>query len=386
MSVQTFKFKSRSEDTEHTVTVGANGHLHCTCRGFKTPSRCWHVRDVADQLGLPQSSRSNTKSLALPLEESVASDQSPAPPKAWASHEEQRAFKVAKDMLVNGTSTEVPRGITRFTPHPGCVEPMLGRALKEGESIDQYTGRAGWTLEEKYDGHRVIVFVDEKRIPRMWSRDNNPRDISRHLVNALQYLAPGLYDGELFIPGKSSTDVTRRDLLHKHRLVLFDVLFVYNPDDGEYHGCMHYSLRSRREHLTVAMSRIVHGEVFQAPWRDAHPIHLNEIWSRGGEGVMLKLDTEAYAPGRRQWIKFKKEEIGRGKITGFKAGKLGPCAIVCARDEHGIDVQCKARDTRMRHAFEANPNSFINKTLVFSYQQKTADGRYRHPMADHIEE
>jgi hypothetical protein len=93
-----------------------------------------------------------------------------------------------------------------------------------------------------------------------------------------------------------------------------------------------------------------------------------------------------YEPGRRVWLKFKKEETGRMTVTGYKEGKLGPHAVVCGVDAHGVKVQCKTLDTAMRTAFDANPDTFIGKTLVFNYQQKTRDGRYRHPRADHFED
>jgi ATP-dependent DNA ligase len=101
---------------------------------------------------------------------------------------------------------------------------------------------------------------------------------------------------------------------------------------------------------------------------------------------MLKRNDESYQPGRRVWLKFKKELIERMKVTGFKAGKMGPHSVVCGVDAHGVKVQCKTLDNAMRAKFDTNSESFIGRTLVFNYQQKTDDGRYRHPRCDHFEE
>lgn len=366
MTQQTFKFPSRSSDAEHTVTVGANNHMHCTCNGFKSPSKCWHVREVSERLNIPHTVWSSTP--ALPGIQ-VISKEEPDDPFVNYSKEIQAARESFK-----------------------FIEPMLGKALKEGDSIDNYVGDPRWSMELKYDGHRIILHVDANHVSTAYSRDNNQRELSRHIVNHLQYLAPGVYDGELYIPGKSSTHVTRKDMLHKHKLVLFDILSVYAPEDvgridaQGYRSTLHLPLSARRSLLTMAMSKVPNVEVFQATWVRVQPDYLQEIWKAGGEGVMLKRDDESYQPGRRVWPKFKKELTERMTVTGFKAGKLGPHSRVCGEDKHGVKVQCKTLDTRMRAAFDADPDAFIGRTLVFNYQQKTDDGRYRSPRCDHFEE
>lgn len=396
MTVQTFTFPSRSTDDTYVVTVGANQHLHCTCPGFRSPSRCWHVRDVADELGLAQTSRSTTLGLPLPLQEA-------------ANH-------IADDMLLNGigprVSVEEPRGILAgdIPPAPKpwgsephgtfvvdlnapvvgptqddlFVEPMLGRPLKEGQSIEEYENRVDWSMEEKYDGWRVQVHVNERQIPTMTTRDQNRVSIPAHLLNALRSLPAGVYDGEVFILGKTHTDVRRLDLKHHWKLVLFDVTMVRMPD-GQYQTTWHIPLRGRRQLLGFALSKTSHPDLFQSPVYIVSRTRLNAIWAAGGEGVMLKNDLETYQPGARRWIKFKKEQHTPVRITGFKTGKMGPCSVVCGVDENGIKVQCKTLDAKMRAAFEANPDSFVGRTLMIAFTTRTSSGRFQHPRAEYLE-
>jgi hypothetical protein len=383
MSTQTFPFPSRSSNATHTVTVGANGHLVCTCPGFRSPSKCWHVREVAEKLGLPNTAMSTT------------------PPLPWGDSPTGRLTRnePALQALPGTPAHQVERALAGMPPDM-FIEPMLGKALKEGDTIENYVNNMFMTLEFKYDGHRVILHKDANGIVLFWSRDHNlmTSRVGRHIIAACQMLAPGTYDGELFIPGLSSTDAPRKDMYHKQKLVLFDILRVYAPEDvgradaGGWRSTLHLPLRDRRSLLQMAMSKVPnndwtsrHADVFQAPSFAVKKEILDNAWDRGEEGVMLKDVRAPYEPGRRVWLKFKKEETGRMTVTGYKEGKMGPHAVVCGVDVHGIKVQCKARDTAMRTAFDKDPDVFIGKTLVFSYQQKTRDGRYRHPRADHFE-
>lgn len=382
MTVQVFEYPSRSSDDIHKVTVGANNHLHCTCTGFRTPSKCWHVRDVAEKLGLPQTSRSTTPAL-LPF---VRPEDIPPAPEPWASESGHKRLEA------NGLGwiTDKPRRTfvdapSTARPEYFFIEPMLGRGLTDGEKIDHWEGNSKWTLERKYDGMRVQLFIDENRIPRMLSRDQNVQQIARHLLNPMRSLAPGLYDGELFIPGKTHTDVKRKDLIHKHKLALFDVLMIFNPDGG-WQTVTDLALMHRRKLLEYAMSQAANIDLFQSPALPVKADVLAQIWSEGGEGVMLKCLFDTYQPGRRVWIKFKKKQHMTVRIIGFLPGKLGPCSRIRCQQDNGIEIRCKTLDTKMRKAFESNPDSFVGRRLVIEYTEKTVGGRVQHPRAEYLED
>lgn len=50
--VHTFTYPSSRENVHpHTVVVYDTGKVSCSCRGFSTPNKCWHIRDAAKRLG-----------------------------------------------------------------------------------------------------------------------------------------------------------------------------------------------------------------------------------------------------------------------------------------------------------------------------------------------
>ena len=48
-----WKVESASrEGVEHTVAIGADGTITCTCDGFKYRKRCWHTKMLREHLGI----------------------------------------------------------------------------------------------------------------------------------------------------------------------------------------------------------------------------------------------------------------------------------------------------------------------------------------------
>lgn len=286
--------------------------------------------------------------------------------------------------------------VNAFIPPPGFIEPMKGRALPDDrtqhEWIEHYSKLSGWVLEEKYDGHRLIVRINEKRHGIAWAASGLLRSLPPHLHNHLQLLAPGTYDGELYIPGKTSTDVTALKLQHKLKIVLFDILEVY--DAGVYRSSMHMTFSNRRMLLERATSNLREGhkllDVAITDQSVVSPDALDAIWARGGEGAMIKNVLSTYQPGKRidGWLKFKRTLATETRIVGYESGRLGPYSRVKAVDKSGVVVSVKTLNDDWRRRFKTNPEHYIGKTLVISYlplaNDRTAKGKYRSPMFDHI--
>jgi ATP-dependent DNA ligase len=260
------------------------------------------------------------------------------------------------------------------------ISPMLACALPEGKTIDDY--RDGWMLEEKYDGHRVIIHVSEERHVTVWSRQGNVKTLPFHLVSALKKLPGCTADGEMYIPGGISTDVTDKLRQHELKIVLFDLLAVGAQE------AMTLASSHRRRLLLTAAERLEGNAVTVAPQFPVSAEGLQQIWDRGGEGAVIKRDC-TYRAGKRvkEWIKFKREQAAEGTVIGFVAGKEAgstPHSIIVALDRHGVEVRMKSLNDAWRAAFATRSHEVLGKTIVFSYQERTRDGRYRHPMADHI--
>jgi ATP-dependent DNA ligase len=111
------------------------------------------------------------------------------------------------------------------------------------------------------------------------------------------------------------------------------------------------------------------------------------IWKRGGEGAILKRRLAYYQPGARSrdFIKVKAVATVPMTVLGYEKGKQGPYSTVRVQDADGIETTVKTLDMDALNAFEADPESFIGRTLRIEYQERTPDGLYRHPRWDRWE-
>jgi ATP-dependent DNA ligase len=337
-----FEFESASEPgIKHKTTLLDSGRVTCTCKGARNGRDCWHIKSVQAEQEMHTS-----PALVLPFE---PADSRPAP--------------------------------------LGFIEPMCASALDDDKTIADYQ-KHDWILEEKYDGHRMIIRVHRaaattEGLATAWSRQGNVRVLPPHIQERMQHLPDGIYDGELYLPGGTSTDVTRKDKQHLLKLVIFDLLMASNVSAMELEN-----LRRRRA-LELAIIKLdpLNNSVSMAPQYSVTEDGLQKIWDRGGEGAIIKWQGTVYVPGARSktWIKFKKGQFEKVIVTGFKPGELGPHSIIEAKDTHGVRVSVKALNNKWRAVFDAEGgDKFIGEELVISYQEKTSKGKYRSPMADHF--
>jgi bifunctional non-homologous end joining protein LigD len=297
------------------------------------------------------------------------------------------------------------------------IKPMLAVPMTKG-TINDWND---WAIEEKFDGHRLVVCVerdDEACAQRTirgvkvtaWTRPRkhagdvsgksmNTRPLPAHLVANLSRLPAGVYDGEL-LGGETSTDVTRTDLAHTLRFVVFDVL----QQDGQ--DVMTRSYDQRREILVSILHRAI-GNVSLASAKVVTcqadvTRFVDEVWSRGGEGAILKRRAAPYRPGKRSpdFIKVKKLLTTVCTVVGFEAtrGKVlnrGAYATVVLRDDAGHETSVKTVDDAQLEEFNkqgawaknANvPHPAIGRKLRIEYQDIAADGGYRHPRWDRWED
>lgn len=270
--------------------------------------------------------------------------------------------------------------MTQTFEAPKLFKPMLAHALPANKTIDDYAD-GKHVLEQKYDGHRLLVAVTPTHI-HAYSRGGNTRVLPDHILDELKLVPPGTYDGELLVPGGTSTDVTSLHLVKRLELQLFDILAI--GDDT----CMHTTGEERRKLLVDACSALNKETscISVAEQFEVTAAELQRIWDSGGEGVIVKHKDQKYLEGKRPhgWVKFKKQAAAEVNIIGFEDGRNGPHSIILCEDDDGIPVRTKARDTSWLKQFEVDATSYIGRRLTISYQQRTADGKYRHPMADHI--
>jgi len=210
---------------------------------------------------------------------------------------------------------------------PPPVEPMLAKIA------DALPGEPGFLFEPKWDGFRAIVFcTDEQTL--LQSRDLKP--LNRYfpeLEEALHAALPRgcVLDGEIVVSSPRGLDfdalqqrihpaASRIAKLAKEtpaRFVAFDLLGV----DGE--STMELPLAERRTRL----ERLLHGA--------EPPLHLTPVtrdraeaerWlaefeGAGLDGVVAKLESGPYQPGKRAMLKIKHVRSADCVVAGFRCYK-----------------------------------------------------------------
>jgi ATP-dependent DNA ligase len=208
-------------------------------------------------------------------------------------------------------------------------EPMLAKAT------DAIPAEGDFIFEPKWDGFRAMVFKDGDEV-RIQSRDLRPFErYFPELIDPLHQRLPDrcVVDGEIVIATGSGLDfealllrihpaASRVALLAKETpasMVVFDLLAI----DGE--DLRERPFSERRERLTAAL-----GE-------GSSPIHVTpatrdrtvaEDWFRrfegaGLDGVIAKLASSRYDPGKRGWLKIKHARTADCVVAGFRWHKDG---------------------------------------------------------------
>jgi len=266
------------------------------------------------------------------------------------------------------------------------ADPMLASAMKPPLACAAFDRTyRDWVLEEKLDGHRVVAFVRDEGViafsrPRGRSAAPNLRPLDPPIVAQLQRLGPGIYDGELVVPGGHAWDVVRIGATRV--LVLFDLLELH----GQRLTGLAYT--ARREQLLRELAMLPRDqtalstvESVPASWA-----MVQAIWRRGGEGAVLKRPDSAYRPGHRSpdWVKVKPHPHATLTVVGFEEGLSGPCSAFLLRDDTGTITTVKVLGHALLREVTARPSTFIGRRVVISYQQRTPSGTYRHGIFDHF--
>jgi bifunctional non-homologous end joining protein LigD len=279
------------------------------------------------------------------------------------------------------------------------IEPMYAAPMPA--VVPDFTEQ-DWVAEEKYDGHRLVVQVYVGQ-PLAWSRYGLVRVLPDHLMKALGYLPDGVYDGELFVPGKRSYGVT--EIVNGPDLVftMFDVPELLHTDMTK------QTYQNRRSHLKEALVRSGLGDsphvvlAPSTPILTAKQMHavVETIWARDGEGIILKRALSYYSPGKRpklDWIKIKALRSAVLTVVGFRESggqkvNRGPFAMVILEDIEGHLITVKTRNDAELDRFQqewkkrtGTQHPALGRKLRIEYQERTPDGSYRHPRWDRWED
>lgn len=292
------------------------------------------------------------------------------------------------------------------------IKPML--AVPMDTRVSFAKGR--YAVEEKYDGHRIIMRV-ANGVVNAWSRTGKERRIPKQILEAALKLPDGIYDGEFVVDTEQNArSYGVSDLSNEHKLcyIVFDIL--------ESHGTSTLTYTQGTRSAMVRSAVPPHGAVRaieQVEINNEQQLvdFLSEVWARDGEGAIIKDLQGKYEPGKRRrcWMKIKALHSAEMTCMGFVASKglienRGPFAIIVLRDDEGFFTMTKTRNMEQLALFEREFNEaglVLDDALYSSaviggrkvefltthprvgmrcrieYQERTPDGSYRSPRFDH---
>jgi DNA ligase-1 len=223
---------------------------------------------------------------------------------------------------------------------------MLATPVADAPEVMRRVGEEAW-IEDKYDGIRAQLHMEEDGTVRLFSRDLN--DVTRSFPEiveaaaALKQDAPLVIDGEL-VPWRQGSVLdfaslqTRLGRVRPSAALLAEVPVVLVAFDLLHAGgddLLETALRERRERLeALALPDRTGERLLLAHLASAQSVgevdrHFDDARERHNEGLMIKDPDSTYQPGRRGlgWLKLKKAlatldcvvvgvEWGHGKRRG----------------------------------------------------------------------
>jgi len=425
--------KSNPSAKPYETVVDDTGRFGCQCRGWtvlKTdpdnpgknkPRFCTHCEDIQRKYNLKvryegdyvyATNLGNLRNVANPVPGSVAvpvptTRKKSAPTKQTAVVDGIKIIDFDDDDEVIPVSNlaqavaDAEANIAANAPVHVYVDPMLAQPMPNVKDhkietvlaeLKNYPA-ADWALEEKFDGHRVIVSVSKGQV-KAWSRPGKDKDgkakqaivrtLPKHVEAEFKTFPDCTVDGEDYVPGMMSTDVTESSNTEARRFVVFDITNVAGNDaTGQTYDV-------RRELLEKVFEHVGGNNVTLADSVKPTAAFVRKILARGGEGGILKRRAATYQAGRRSpdVIKIKGLETALMKIDGFEKGKLGPASRIKVRnpkDNSETTVAAMGGGKELVEEMNANGKSHIGRMCYIEYQFRTPDGSYRHPRWDRWE-
>ena len=277
------------------------------------------------------------------------------------------------------------------------IPPMLASKIKDDFHFMPHT----WAVEEKYDGIRLVAEVTQG-VTTPWSRDGIIHLLPPQILFTLTTFPDCTLDGEIFVPGKRCYGTLTHANASEMIYCIFDVMVMHGVNLSNGHN---YDQRRQilidinRWHISPSVQLAWSSNV--ETWEEVED-YRDRVWSRDGEGLILKRRQSTYEVDRRSknWLKIKKLESAVLTIIGFEHSRgtkvnRGPYAMVRLRGDDGVTTTVKTKNDAECRKFEAEaeairqdglpdgmqpPHPALGRKLAIEYQERTKpDNAYREP-------
>ncbi|BHF72937.1 DNA ligase 3 [Sparganum proliferum] len=209
------------------------------------------------------------------------------------------------------------------------VLPMLAEPCRSAEIVLQKGHKGGGLLVEiKYDGERIQVHKKGTHFA-YFSRSLKP--VPSHKVKHLKEFLPVAFpsandliiDSEVLLLDTQTKKPLPFGTLGVHKRTAFKdatvCLFVFDCLYFNGRSLLNEPIRKRREileaNMTVVPDRILLSEKHDVSTKQDLNALMAHVFSEGLEGLVLKPLDSVYEPGKRHWMKIKKDYLGEGSMA-----------------------------------------------------------------------
>ena len=267
-----------------------------------------------------------------------------------------RNIKAVIDQVLELRKSGKPKGALKLGITLGQpVQPMLAQACKSLEMAFEKCPN-GIYSEIKYDGERVQLHKNGNNFT-YFSRSLKP--VMPHKIKPFEVAIPKAFpeatnliiDSEVLMVSKKTGDPLPFGTLGVHKaagfadaspcLFIFDIL-SYNGKD-----LMNMPLADRRKMLTEKMVEVGYSvklsklQIIKS--KKDLSVMVQDVFHKGLEGLVLKDRLSTYEPGKRHWLKLKKDYLNDGAMadsadlvvlgawygTGTKGGTMSVFLMGC---------------------------------------------------------
>ncbi|MBS0349788.1 MAG: DNA ligase D [Proteobacteria bacterium] len=294
--------------------------------------------------------------------------------------------------------------ITRYAKMPAMVKPMLAYLS------DQPFSRNGWFFEIKWDGYRIIAYVNNQQVKLFTRNQKDYSDLYWPVRDELsQKNLNAILDGEMVVLDASGyshfqllqnyQETGKGDLIY----MVFDLLWLNG------HDLRALPLSQRKRLLLENLPKMERVRISEHIEQDGAAFFKIAV-KQGLEGIMGKDGHSSYLSGKRSssWLKIKTSQRQEAVITGYTAPRgsrpfLGALILGIYQNNQLVYIghtagrmnretlsglkkqldQIKQKNSAFKVAPKTNmPVTWVKPQLVceVAFTEWTQDGHLRHPV------
>lgn len=252
---------------------------------------------------------------------------------------------------------------------PGApISPMLPLACSSSKQVfDKWP--TGCFAEIKYDGERIQIHKNSSGYS-YYSR--NLKLVTRHKTESFDDLIPIAFpsctscilDGEIVMVDIDTGDMLPFGTLgiHKKRLLnartcffIFDILY-YN-DTNLLKMPLSYRKKFITDNMTPIPNQFTQSETFKITNTHMLDNLISKTFNAGLEGLVLKSCLNCYEPGKRHWLKIKKDYM--------KTGMMDTVDLIVLGAYYGTGVNCGKMSVYLMGCYDEDTCTWCTVTKCF---------------------